>query len=250
MAVGVRGPDLIDTLVLQSHRQPLPAAWLERCLTSVRDWAADCGFGYEFLGDELFEGVPQAVLANTGERLTARSDLARLLRIAERLDVGARRVVWLDADVLIYKPEALQLPSVDFAVGRECWLSLSGDTPKIGRAVHNAVLLFERGNPLLDFYCWSAEHMLTRHNGPMVPQLVGPKLLTLLHNAIELPVLESVGVASPTLIESLARAERDLLALVDQAHGGQLAALNLSASVTCELPEVDAAIDCLLSLPA
>lgn len=237
----------IATLVLQSHRQPLPVSWLERCLASAKAWAAGQGFGYEFIGDELFEGIPQAVLHNTSERLTARSDLARLLRIRERLESGADRVLWLDADVLVFDPSSLQLPKVPFAVGRECWFEARDGKLRIGRAVHNAVLLFERDNPFLDFYTWSAERMLARHDGPMVPQLVGPKLLTLLHNAIELPVIESVGVASPALIESLARDDHEPFKKVCDAHKGQLAALNLSASIANRDATVDSAIEALLA---
>ena len=49
---------LNKTLVIQSHRMPLPAPWMQRCLDSVRTWAEARGFDYRFLDDELFDLVP------------------------------------------------------------------------------------------------------------------------------------------------------------------------------------------------
>ena len=46
------------TLVLQSHRHPLPISWLETCIDSVKSWAGLNKFEYQFLGDELLDYEP------------------------------------------------------------------------------------------------------------------------------------------------------------------------------------------------
>ena len=69
----------MSTLVIQSHRTPLPAAWLQPCLDSVRDWALGNKFEYRFLGDEIFSPLSEAILQKTADRLPAASDLARLI---------------------------------------------------------------------------------------------------------------------------------------------------------------------------
>lgn len=237
----------MTTLVAQSHRQPLPEAWLARCLASVRGYAAAQTFDYQFVDDALFAGLPSVVLENTTSRLSSRSDLARLQLMQARLDSGFDRVLWLDADVLLFAPERLQLPDASFAVGRECWLTESKPGHvRCSRAVHNAALLFSADNPLLPFYRHAAEALLSRHDGEMVPQLAGPKFLTLLHNAISFPVIESIGMLSPRLAHALLRNEFAVIDVFRRRHPEPLAGFNLCASLNDEMPPMDEVIDRLL----
>ncbi|MCR9279776.1 MAG: hypothetical protein NXH85_17595 [Pseudomonadaceae bacterium] len=234
----------ISTLIVQSHRQPLPEAWLGDCIASVRRYAADNQFTYEFVDDALFEGLPQAVLDNTSRRLSARSDLARLRLMQARLDAGYDRVLWLDADILLFAPQRLSLPDEPFAVGRECWLTeTEPGRVRCSRAVHNAALFFTQGNPLLPFYQHAAEALLVRHDGDMVPQLAGPKFLTLLHNAIAFPVIESVGMLSPRLAYALLADEFAVIDAFRRRHPERLAGFNLCASLAGEMPPMKEIID-------
>ena len=50
-----------DTVVLQSHANPLPHDWLTACTGSVETWSAAAGYDYVRSGDELFDPVPIAV---------------------------------------------------------------------------------------------------------------------------------------------------------------------------------------------
>ncbi len=198
-------------LVIQSHRQPLPWPWLENCLATVRGWAEANDFDYRFVDDALFETLPSEVRRKTRERPVVASDLARLLAIREALAAGYDAVVWMDADSLVIDPWRLQIPDVPYALGREVWVQPESRGYRARVKVHNAFLLFQAGNPFLDFYIHAADRIIRRHDGTMVPQLVGPKLLTVLHNIIAFPVVEEAAMLSPAVAgDLLANAGSDL----------------------------------------
>ena len=199
-----------DTIVIQSHA-PDPPAWLQACLGSVADWAAGAGFAHRVAGDDLLDRVPADLRAKSHGRTQVVADLARLDWIAELLAAGWARVIWLDADVLLFAPDrltaALALPASGYLFGREVWVQ--PDTkgrPRARRNLHNAVLAFAPGNPVLDFYRHAAARVLGRHDGPPVPQLIGPKLLTSLDNTIGLDATWAVGMASPLVSATSPRA--------------------------------------------
>jgi hypothetical protein len=201
------------TLVIQSHRQPLPAPWYEPCIESVQAWARHWQFEYRWLGDELFAGIDAMILAKTRERLLVATDLGRLLVLEAALQEGFERVVWVDADVLIVQPERLDLQDSSALFGREVWVQASDSGRlKVYRKIHNAFMAFAAGDPVLPFYRYAAERILQRyqrgpssHSGGMVAELIGPKLLTLLHNAIGFDVIEGAGMLSPLVCRDLLR---------------------------------------------
>ena len=189
--------------VIQSHRQPLPASWYQLCVDSVRHWARGSGFEYRWIGDELFDRLTPALRAKLDGRPVVASDLARLLELEAALDSGFDQVVWVDADVLILDPTALALPEAGAWFGREVWVQWDGGRPKVFRKIHNAFMTFGHQDPVLPFYRFSAERILDHFQGPMVAQLVGPKLLSHLHNAIGFDVLEWAGMLSPAVARDL-----------------------------------------------
>jgi hypothetical protein len=111
-----------STLVIQSHRSPLPYRWIERCLESVRDWCAIRGYEYRFTGDELFDCLPASIAAKPQVQTVIATDLARLLTLQDALNRGYETVVWMDADFLIFDPSRFSLPDQPYAVGREVWV--------------------------------------------------------------------------------------------------------------------------------
>lgn len=94
-----------DTLVLQSHRQPLPLPWIQPCLDSVCDWAESNHYDYQFIGDELFNSVPAKLLEKTDRQRVVATDLARLYGLQNGLNRGYQTVIWCDADFLVFNPE-------------------------------------------------------------------------------------------------------------------------------------------------
>lgn len=221
----------MSTLVIQSHRIPLPHPWLEACIASVRAWAAGAGLDHRFLDDALFDPLPPALLEKCVDRPMIAADLGRLYALAAALDEGYEAAVWCDADLFVFDPGALTLPEASHAVGRELWVHPHRGRPRVHRQVHNAMLLVRRGNPFLAFYLDAAQQIVARHQGPMVPQLVGPKLLTALHNVVQFPVIEAAQVASPWLITDLLAGGGPYLDCFQRACVVPPAAINLCASL-------------------
>lgn len=230
-----------DTLVIQSHRTPLPYPWIERCLASVRAWCGMNRYGYRFLGDELFTCLPGALRHRTRRQTVIATDLARLCVLQAALSEQHRTVIWLDADTLVFEPATFVMPDSDCAVGREVWVQRGRDERlRVYRKVHNAFLLFRRGNSFLDFYADTAQRLLALNRGPIPPQFLGPKLLSALHNVAQLPVLESAGMLSPLVCRDIIRGDGAALQLFRAHSPQQLAAANLCIS-SCERGELAAA---------
>ena len=229
-----------ETLVIQSHKSPLPYPWIERCLESVREWCVLNQYDYRFIGAELFDGVPESLLKMTKDQTVIATDLARLLVLQETLTQNYQTVIWLDADVLIFNPEAFVLPNEPYAVGREVWVQRDQDNSaklKVYKKVHNAFLMFRQGNSFLDFYINSAEQLLEQNQGPMPAQFIGPKLLTALHNVVSMPILETAGMLSPMVIKDILKGHGPALKLFTTQSPELIAAANLCIS-SCSSNEI------------
>jgi hypothetical protein len=221
-----------DTLILQSHREPLPHGWLRACIDSVHAWADERGFDYRWLGDELFAPLDASILEKTRAQPVIATDLARLRWLQRGLADGFRRVVWLDADFLVFDPAGFELPGEPYALGREVWVQpgKNGGFRSYAK-VHNAFLMFCRGNAFLDFYADTAERLLRLNQGGMPPQFIGPKLLTALHNIARCPVMEAAGMLSPAVMCDLLAGGGGALELFREQSKLPPAGANLSGSL-------------------
>lgn len=222
------------TVVLQSHALARPEGWIGECMASVVHWANASGFDYLRLGDELFDFVPAELRAKTATQRVIATDLARLIAAQTLLADGYETVVWCDADFLVFAPGDFHLPRASYALGREVWVEPHVRKPdrfSARKQVHNAFLMFRRGNTFLDFYAETAARMLIRNSGPMPPQFIGPKLLTALHNVVGCPVLETAGMLSPAVIGEIAGAAGAALSLFRRRSPQPLAAANLCSSL-------------------
>ena len=220
------------TLVLQSHRQPLPYPWLASCLDSVSRWSEANNFDYRFMGDDLFASAPASLLEKTAQQKVIATDLARLHAWQDGLRQGYATVIWCDADFLIFNPVEFVLPDSSYALGREIWVQ--NDTSNRLRAyrkVHNAFLMFRAGNNFLDFYTETAGRLLSLNSGAMPPQFIGPKLLTALHNIVFCPVMETAGMLSPLVIRDLIKSQGAALDLFKRESLVRICAANLSSSL-------------------
>ena len=238
----------MTTLVIQSHRTPLPATWLQPCLDSVRDWARGNNFEYRFLGDEIFLPLSPAIREKTVDRLPAASDLARLIALQDALAEGFETVVWCDADFLVFAPEKLSLPQDSYGLGREVWVQPGTRSLRAHVKVHNAFMFFRRGNPFLDFYQHAAQRMLEAHEGPMVPQFVGPKFLGAIHNMLQCPVVEEAGMLSPATSRALLCGGGPALDLLIRHSIRPPAAANLCSSLADSGELSESELDRLISL--
>jgi hypothetical protein len=222
-----------QTLVIQSHTQPLPLAWLQRCLDSVESWAKLNTYDYRFLDDEIFTLIPEKLMEKLEHRKVIASDLARLYAIQKALQQGYKTVLWIDADFYIFNPEGFVLPESDFAVGREVWVQQDEQGRlKTYKKVHNAFLMFRQKNALLEFYLQTASRLIQQNTGEMPSQFIGPKLLTALHNICQFPVMENAGMLSPLVLKDILAGQGSALNMFIQQSPVPIAGANLCSSLT------------------
>jgi len=134
---------------------------------------------------------------------------------------------------LIFRPRDFVLPAADFAFGREIWVQLDDKGrlrtyPKL----HNALLMFQRGNACLEFYLDTAARLVRFNQGGMPPQFIGPKLLTALHNIACFPVMENAAMLSPLVMRDILDGGGSALQLFLQESPVVPAGVNLSSSLT------------------
>jgi len=191
------------------------------------------GAEYRFYDDELFERVPEWYLNKTQDRLVVATDLARLVLAKELLKEGYDRVIWCDADMLIFAPKLFQVQiETEYAFGREVWIQK--DTKgrlKAYHKIHNAFCVFTTGNSFLDFYIHSCLSIVKRIEGQMVPQIVGPKFLSAIHNILDCPVVEEAGMFSPLVVADILCDAGPALDMLKAESASALYAANLSASM-------------------
>lgn len=221
------------TLVIQSHRCPLPFGWLQACIDSVADWSRLNRYQHRFIGDDIFDLVASELLDKAGPQSVIATDLARLRALQQGLAEGFERVVWCDADFLIFRPNDFVLPAADFAFGREIWVQ-ADDKGRL-RAypkLHNALLMFQRGNACLEFYLDTAARLVQLNQGGMPAQFIGPKLLTALHNIACFPVMGNAAMLSPLVLRDILNGGGAALQLFLQKSPVAPAGVNLSSSLT------------------
>jgi len=245
----------MQTVVVQSQRLPLPHPFLRVALESVSRWAASQGFSYEYLGDELFDRIAPDLRKKCAHQLVVATDLARLCVLQELFADGAQRVIWCDADTLVFAPADVELPTKGAAFGREIWLQQERGRLRVRRKVHNAFMVFCVGDPVLDFYAYAAERLIRRHappeTTPMVAQLAGPKFLSMLHNVLDFEVLEGAQVLSPPLLRAILDRDTQVLTRYRAEAEEGAYALNLCASELARgsvtVAEIDRVIERLMA---
>ena len=79
------------TLVIQSHRDPLPFEWLQSCTDSVAAWAGANQFQYRFIGDEIFDLVEPELAEGPAEDLHAQAPHQARHRLIPAELVGSGR---------------------------------------------------------------------------------------------------------------------------------------------------------------
>ena len=239
----------MKTLVLQSAADQRPE-WMQRCLASVQSWAAVAHYEYLFLGDDLFEFVPAWYLDKCGEKLPVATDLARLLWMQQLLrEKAADCVIWLDADVLVFAPHLRIAPRTTCLFGYEYWVQRKrGKTGfEVRGNVHNAVAAFRQDCPILPFLIQVIQRLMRRADPQHIaPQMMGPKLLSHLHNTVDFELARAVGAVSPEMLRELADTPGVAMQLWSSRVQEPMLAANLAASTAVELAAEPAAVEASL----
>jgi hypothetical protein len=225
----------VRTVVIQSYRTNGVEPWMLRCMQSVRDWTAFRGYDYEFVDDALFDFLPASIRNDPRAPLLPKTDLARLALLDDRLKHHYERAIWLDADVLIFDPAAFTMPEACGAMFcHEIWTSLSEEGQLIHRrGINNALMIFERSHPLLDFLRYACME-LYRHDDPvsMSTLALGTSVLSKLGRVVPLRLHTQVACLSPLLLAAAYyRDQPEWLHAHAQQHGHRFCAANLCRSL-------------------
>jgi hypothetical protein len=224
----------MKTIVYQSYRTENVPPWIERCMTSVRNWAHGADFEYRFIDDRIFDCLP-AWYRRAAPNVLVLTNLARLLVARDLLAAGYERTIWVDADILVFDPEGFRIDVThEFAFVRETWVTLQWGTVIKQHNVNNSVSVFTRDNSFLEFGIWAHEQLV--RDGTQVRQFgTTTRLLTALHQGAPLPLLRDVGILSPPLMRGLLTGNATLLDDYAIAHGEPIHATNLTASLAGEV---------------
>ncbi|HEX4052931.1 MAG TPA: hypothetical protein VHX86_01570 [Tepidisphaeraceae bacterium] len=225
----------MHTVVFQSFRTHDVPAWIDRCMKTVRDWAAARGFDYRFIDDRFFDCVPEKYRAKTTDKIML-SDLARLMMSKQLLGEGYQRTVWVDGDVVVFAPDSWELPTDhDYYFCYEIMpVNRSSAGFRFDVRANNAVSIFSAGNPFQDFYIHACEQIMDGNANPEHWAL-GTYFLSWLRRAFPLPLLHNVGTFGPRVLKDLAHGTTDVLPLYVRATNVPLVAANCCVSMRDKL---------------
>lgn len=218
------------SIVFQSFRQVDVSAWVTRCLQTVQAWAQAKGYEYLFMDDKLFDHVPDWYQEKVQGQKQLMSDLARLILARELLAQGFERALWIDADVAVFDPDQFDLPLTS-AFCQEVWVTrIAGLFTCFRRKVNNAVAVFCPNNGFLDEYIEQCQRIVRQKRGPFAMGEVGTVYLTKRHRRGEFPLIRSVGLFSPILLQAIAARKERLIARYLRHMGSPIYAANLTLS--------------------
>lgn len=178
-------------------------------MTSVRAWTEREGWEYVCLDDAFFSLAPGWVHQACQGNIYAVTDIARLVWARRKLDEGYDRVVWADADILVFDPEAFgqELARVrGHGLSRELFLRVaaSGKVTAL-HGINNAVMVFEHDDSMLTDYleaCYA--RLCSLAHGPVPRTALGPALLRQIATTKPLRLIDGVGLFTPAIMRHVA----------------------------------------------
>lgn len=207
--------------VLQSFRTSDVPSWITRCMDSVRHWALSQGWDYLVLDDRFLDLPPGWVRQRCGRNLYAVTDVARLIWARDMLSGDYERVIWADADVLVFDLDGLarHVGAVqEHGFARELFLRVSGHRTEPQWGLNNALMVFDRNDPVLsDYLRICLERLEGYRNGEVPRTAMGPALLQQLDDTRHIHRIEGVGLFTPAMLEPFA-AGRDALMRLYLSH--------------------------------
>lgn len=220
---------------------------MQTCLDSVQSWALGRGYAYDFVGDEIFEMLPDWFRVKTAGQPSVASALGRLIAARRHLKDGWDQVIWLDASTLVLDASGFRLKyDGPYAFGREVWVqrATNGDL-RASQRINNAVVALRRGNPIVDFYIHACQQLVRRGTPPVAPAMLGSNLLGALHNMLRFPTFKHVARLTHPVIADINSGGGDALALCLRETATTPTAVCLDSSADDEALSV--ACDRLLS---
>lgn len=164
------------TKVIQSFREYNIPIWLQKCMLSVKDWARYYGYDYEFMGDEFFNFTPNWCKVEDKWVITNICRLIWLKKETKYYD----RVIWADADFIIFNKNLAQLGTETHGFSYEHF------------GLNNAFMYFNKGDIVLDTYYEMSKNALLHDS--LTRTLIGPELLRKINKIKSLNILKFCGL--------------------------------------------------------
>lgn len=234
----------MKTVVYQSFRTTGVPGWITTCMDTVRSWARSRGFDYRFFDDSFLDLAPPWFRERCAGHTCSIADLARLVMARKLLEAGYERVVWMDADMLVFAPEALHVDAPGgYAFCFELWPWLDAEGRlQCEHKVNNSALVFTRGHHQLGFLIEACLGIAS--SKPQLDRLeFGPNLLTGLAQLMPLRVLNNIGMFSPLLMRDIGSGEERWTAAYAAQLPVPLAAANLCNSLVGQTVQDHAAAE-------
>lgn len=222
----------MKTVVYQSFRIHRVPAWITACMTTVKAWAQTQGFDYRFYDDSFFDRAPDWFRSKARQEVCPVTDLARLVVAKELMAEGYGRTIWVDADMLVFDPDALKVaPKRDFMLCHELWLYTDPKGERrVSHRVNNSIAAFCADSLHLDFFIDAC--LRIGHQRETIGKLdVGTHFLSQLRQILPFPLLGNVGMLSPAFIAELAAGKPARVIEYVQALPSPLASVNLCGSL-------------------
>lgn len=213
------------TTIIQSYRTKDVPAWIQTCMGSVKQLAETNGWLYKFKGDEFFDLASNKVKRQCENNIYALSDVCRLLWIEKELK-HSQQVIWLDADVMVFRPSAFNITMPNnYGFAHEL-LFLKDNALKY--SLNNSVMMFEqkpRSIAALTLYLFRSKKILDNYPEGKVPRTaIGPMLL---NNLPCKDTLNSVGLFTTAMMADFANQDFNKLTEYENLLGGQLSMANI-----------------------
>lgn len=200
-------------------------------MASVSDWARHYGYDYRKLNSGFFEKVPDWFFARCSGQIHPITDLARLLVMQQELSTSYERVVWLDADVLIFDPENFSIDTQSgFQFGYGHFVGMHADgTAHIGESgPNNGLLVAHRSHPLLAFYIYAIEAIVRDAKpGSLERTALGPDFIRRLAGLCPLECNLRFGWLTPVIQQELSVGQVRLSRLLATKQSIRIAAVDL-----------------------
>ena len=217
---------VIKTLVYQSFRTRDVPAWMDTCMSSVREWAEMQGFAYRFIDDAFFGYAPEWFREMVKNQRHLVSDMARLELARLYLEEGWERVIWVDADIYICDPREFHISSEkNYWLCEELWVFPRDGQWRFSRRANNAVLSFSQGNSFLDFYRNACQRIVRSKHGKLRHTEIGTSFLAGISHL--LPLLNDVAIFSPCLLAAFYQNDPVAISRYLQEFSAPMRAVNL-----------------------
>jgi hypothetical protein len=195
-------------------------------MESVKSWTQANNFTYKFFDDSFFAFAPDWYREKVNNQIHLVTDLARLVATKQLHASGFDRVIWIDADVIIFDPANFVIPQDQaYGFGLEAWLNKKDEKFTVTISVHNAIMHFHAQNSFLDNYIDAVENIVrTAPETSLKHTAVGTDFLTAIHRRSPVPILASCALFSPMSVRAIAN---------NKVKAIQATAARLSSPIVC-----------------